>query len=339
MRLKNVRTPQKFDYRFIRNKLIEKHGCTCGYCKAKFFDEKALALDSYYPRSTYPEKQNDEENYVLACHICNAIKSNKLPISVDGGKKNILHPYKDDYSVHMHLGDSGLLVPDTEEGASTIDILKLNREALCQYRRSNPMTWNTLWSEIENPKDNYQTSIKYVEDILKLAVQNKDANVKEYLFRMLYGNVITAMETYLSSTIIQLLRNNEQLKWQFVEKFDWGPESFSLNKIKKEYEEIDIRIITKLGELLYHNLSAITNIYKKTLNIDVFSKKEDMSTLCKAVVIRHDIVHRNGRTPIDKKKRSSKHIIGELEIRELIKAVNKMTKNIQQQIKENNYIV
>lgn len=323
---------KKVNYSQIKDKLIDKYGCTCAYCKVNFFDKSALGLDNYYPRSIYPEKIDDEKNYVLACHICNRVKSAKSPISKDG-KKNILHPYEDDYTMHMHLEGRGLLVPDTQEGESTIQLLNLNREALCIYRDSNPMSWTVKRSDKEDPKKNYQKTIKYIEDILKLASVATTVEVKEYLFKMLYSNIITAMETYLSSTIDRLLCLNEKLKWQFVEKYNWGTRNFPLCEIRKQYDEIDVCIRSELGELLYHNLGKIKIVYKNTLNIDILPQQEDMGALCKAVVIRHDIVHRNGKSS----KKCSSCKIEEKDIRNLIKLVNGMTDNINNQIKDNNY--
>lgn len=46
-----------------------------------------------------------------------------------------------------------------------------------------------------------------------------------------------------------------------------------------------------LNNILYHNSWQIKQIYLKMLSVDL----GDISLLSKSVVIRHDIVHRNGK--------------------------------------------
>lgn len=333
----NVRTKQSqtVDIKLIKEKLIKKHGCTCGYCKAKFFDENFLDLDHFYPRSRYPEKVADVDNYVLSCRYCNIRKSATSPES-EKGERQILHPYIDNYSDHMRMDGCGRLIPVTSAGEFTIKMFNLNRETLCQYRLSNPFEWNVEQSEKENPLKNYQTSIAYVENLLMLTKKIDDPKVKQYSLRLLYGNVITAMETYLSSTLVHLIRHNEKIKWQFVEKYDWNQENVQLRNIRKEYNELDTRILTELGELLYHNIPKIKGIYKSTLDIDIFQEEENMAKICKAVSIRHDIVHRNGQSPVSKKNGCCCEI-KEDDVRGLIQLVSGLTSNINEQIKIKKY--
>ena len=283
-----------------KDKLIKKYGCVCGYCKAELFDGNYFYLDHYYPRSLYPEKEFEEDNCVLACAYCNKIKCSTLPVV--NGKKRILHPYMDDYSAHMHMDGDGKLIFDTPEGESTIEIMKLNRETLCRYRLSNPSFWNKKQLGDDDPTKSYNTSIGYIKKLLAETQKIKDSEIRRYSLRMLYGNVVTVMETFFSSTIVRLIRLNEKLKWRFVEKYDWSQENVQIKNIKKIYEEIDIRILTELGNLLYHNIPKVKNIYKDALGIEFLCEEDCMKQLCSAVGIRHDIVHRNGHTPISKKK-------------------------------------
>lgn len=46
-------------------------------------------------------------------------------------------------------------------------------------------------------------------------------------------------------------------------------------------------------EVMYHNLSKVSKMYTSTFGI-VFPRIDELS---KAVMIRHDLVHRNGKSP------------------------------------------
>ena len=54
---------------------------------------------------------------------------------------------------------------------------------------------------------------------------------------------------------------------------------------------MDSLIISTLSDLVYHNLHKIKSIYKDTIGVDIGNIEE----ISKAIQIRHDIVHRNGK--------------------------------------------
>ena len=79
----------------------------------------------------------------------------------------------------------------------------------------------------------------------------------------------------------------------------------------------------ELRGLMYHNLSKIKPIFKDSMGID-FGEIEE---LCKAVLVRHDIVHRNGKT-----KDGKDIIITKEDIEKLASQVNNFIYNIESQL-------
>ena len=77
--------------------------------------------------------------------------------------------------------------------------------------------------------------------------------------------------------------------------------------------------------LLYHNLPKIKGIYRDTLAVDL----GDIAEASKAVQIRHNLVHRNG-----KNKEGQHFIITKEIISNLIDEIEKFVLNIDQQIKD-----
>lgn len=78
-----------------------------------------------------------------------------------------------------------------------------------------------------------------------------------------------------------------------------------------------------LNSILYHDLPKIKSIYKAYFKVDIGNIKE----LCRAVQIRHDIVHRNG-----KDKDGNELEITEEIVRKLLNDVNVMIQNIGNQL-------
>ncbi len=95
---------------------------------------------------------------------------------------------------------------------------------------------------------------------------------------------------------------------------------------------MNIKVQTKLAEVLYHNLSKVKVMYKKILDIDIIEDNDEMAYLNNAVNIRHDIVHRNGRKNNDGKKEDFHDISLDM-IKDIILHVNKLVESVEEQIK------
>ena len=115
----------------LRDMIRRRDRYKCVYCGIFLGDgfESVGVIDRFQPDRTYPDPQKDITNLVLSCYECNKIKGAKFD-------ERLLHPLKEDYLFHMHEDPTfNILVPSTERGKVTIDILKLNRDTLVHRRR------------------------------------------------------------------------------------------------------------------------------------------------------------------------------------------------------------
>lgn len=136
---------------------------------------------------------------------------------------------------------------------------------------------------------NYISSITELREILRIPHVNQE----EVLLRIIYSNLITNFETYLFDLIINLINSDNNALRSVVEKYG----IFEKAKIEKtnifsEFESLKSSVIAELQKKSFHNLSTVVPLFKNGLSID-FSNK--ISGLQRAIEIRHDIVHRNGR--------------------------------------------
>lgn len=318
----------RIPFQVIREKLIASHGKKCGYCGSEMTFDNILQIDSYLPKSKYPQ-ESGLENYVLSCPICNRIKADKEPID-DKGKVLILHPYKDDYWTEIQINKDGVAEGRTEAGKNTVQMMMLNRPELVSYRLDNIANFIETINDKHTSYEVYTYSINQIENLLKLDIE--ESELKEYFYRMIYANVIASMEAYLSKTIILIVLNNNDMFWKFVNKFDWNKEKVCIEDIKNTYDNMNIKVQTKLAEVIYHNLPKVKAMYKNILAVHILEDNDEMVFLSKAVNIRHDIVHRNGRKNNDGKKEDF-HIISLKMIKNLIIHVNKLVENVEVQIK------
>ena len=99
----------------------------------------------------------------------------------------------------------------------------------------------------------------------------------------------------------------------------------NLSDLYVKKESMPAFVISTLRELLYHDLRKIKPIYHDALGIDL----GDVTELYKAVLVRHDLVHRNG-----KNHEGEDHTITEEMVRELQTTVKALMDSVNNQIEE-----
>jgi hypothetical protein len=144
------------------------------------------------------------------------------------------------------------------------------------------------------------------------------------LNRLLYANVITALEAFLSDFFQTAVGKHPELRRKFVEtnpKFN--KQRFSLSKVFEEHDRIAATVGDFLVKVLWHNLAVVKKMFADTLGIKF---PNEMDGLIKAVLTRHDLVHRNGR-----KKEGGEHSITLDQVDELLKEAETLVSDIEKQ--------
>jgi len=203
-------------------------------------------------------------------------------------------------------------------------------------------TWQKSWQADEREEDytdkdqleailsNTNFSLTFRDEIASLRVLNKlsglDQKAKKTLSRNLYVGVIACLETYLSDAFINTVLSKKDYLSSFFTSFkDFREQKVSMNELPdlaSKQEEIAKKAML---EVIYHNLPKVSKMYEGTLNI-VFPK---ISEIQKCVSIRHDLVHRNGKT-----KEGREISIDSIMVDEVISQVESFISEIDQKLKE-----
>lgn len=116
------------------------------------------------------------------------------------------------------------------------------------------------------------------------------------VWRMIYQSYISALETYLSDTLIGIISNDKNKLICLIGAIgtlrDYPAklievakdESFALTKAK-----------AFLQGFSFHNPPEVSKMYKAVLNLSLFESKEHEEKLIQIIKTRHHIVHRNGK--------------------------------------------
>jgi hypothetical protein len=140
-------------------------------------------------------------------------------------------------------------------------------------------------------RESFDVAITNIDLILCMKVE---LHLLQPLLRLLYANVITALETYLFYFFYAAIQDDNNLFRKFVEMNpDFIKRKMNLSDVFTEYENIDQTVREYLIAISWHNLPRVKPLYEGVLKIKFNDAK--MREILTAVAIRHDIVHRNGK--------------------------------------------
>jgi hypothetical protein len=166
----------------------------------------------------------------------------------------------------------------------------------------------------------FQTSVM---DILSLLAQPIEAPPdKNNLRRLLYINVITILECYLSGFFISRVREDRKLLRKLIETTPtFKEQKLSVSDVFETMEAIDKRADSYLTGLVWHRVKDVSALYERVLGVNFPS---DMQALRNAIAVRHELVHRNG-----KKRDGTEHEISESEIQSVVKLAEAMVEHVE----------
>jgi hypothetical protein len=151
-----------------------------------------------------------------------------------------------------------------------------------------------LVAEIGTITGFYHNFTDAILDIERLLATKVEDSVALCFRRLLYVNVITALETYLSDAFNSTVLNDPALMRRFIETTpDFKAQKVTYSEIFKAAEEAKQKARTYLVDVVWHHIERIKPMYRETLGI---SFPDDAGAIFRAVLTRHDIVHRNGKT-------------------------------------------
>lgn len=114
--------------------------------------------------------------------------------------------------------------------------------------------------------------------------------------RMTFAQSVSVLEAYLGDTLVNAVMSRPESMRRLVAKdIELSEQKLTLVQILDNHEIVSERVEDYLRGLLYHNLAKVEVIYKIALGVEIIPDKELKARLFKAMSIRHDLVHRNGK--------------------------------------------
>jgi len=133
---------------------------------------------------------------------------------------------------------------------------------------------------------------EHIDDIRRLsAVHNNNLLLQQKYMGMLFANVVTTFEIFISDTLIQTIHKNEEYRNNFLNSVNI---KLSIKKLwTVEYKRYWFEIIEKIYSITFSNSKKLNKNFCEVLDINL--SKINIQELEKASETRNDIMHRNGK--------------------------------------------
>ena len=153
---------------------------------------------------------------------------------------------------------------------------------------------NDQFDAITESRINQKTYNKDLDNLKELSqLQRQGDKLKTVLNRQIFINIIGIIETFLSDTFLKLVFAEKHYFQNFVETHpEFKARKFELRDIFKQHKQLENIAKKTILDTIFHNLASVKNMYEDTFKIDF----PNIQKMYKYVMIRHDLVHRNGKT-------------------------------------------
>lgn len=153
---------------------------------------------------------------------------------------------------------------------------------------------NDQFDAITESRINLIVFNKELDNLKELSkLQSEGDGLKRILNRQIFISIIGCVETFLSETFLRLTFEKKDYYQAFVLTHpEFKSRKFELREIFTQQKQLDSIVKKTILDTIFHNLPTIKNMYEDTFSISFPS----ITKIYKYVLVRHDLVHRNGKT-------------------------------------------
>lgn len=149
------------------------------------------------------------------------------------------------------------------------------------------------WDLPTSPAAEFRRSIADALELLESHGAEFDVNTVN---RMVFVSCFAAFEAYLGDTLLKyVLADDDALKRILAKEVELKAVKIDLLTILKDQDIVFNKVTSHFKGLLWHNLKKVDTIYQIAAKFSIFDDPADKTLLFRALPIRHDCVHRNGR--------------------------------------------
>ncbi|KQN34291.1 hypothetical protein ASE92_11815 [Pedobacter sp. Leaf41] len=353
---------KEIDNELKKNLHVVFHG-KCGYCETKIESPEIGTVDRYRPNNGVRDKNEyhqdlywwltfDWENLVYCCKECNQYKASYFPIKgiratdeksdLATEKRMLLNPYQDIPNQHFLYNVSGEIIPITENGLQTIELLRLNRSDLIRLRlEAKRETEHIIYNILEEVNENNRTLLEELKRIYyeespdvgfssykKWVIENEadtDSRVARLLDFEIYNEPgfrdVDEAKRFISGKLYKNIIRNDYFPIEYIQIRNFK----SIDELRVDFKEDDSEKKSWLILLGENGVGKSSILQAISIGLKVDKK-----------VINEDII----RSLIKKRKQTAEIIIKERNSKNIIYTkLTRKTGTIEQDGDFNSYLI
>ena len=169
--------------------------------------------------------------------------------------------------------------------------------------------------------EEYQEAMESHRALLRMGIPEHAEN---RFYGMIFVNLITALEAYLSDAFTGSVLHSESLLRKFVSSTpEFQRRQISLAEIFDSFDNIRHIAEDHLAGVVWHRLDIVMNMYRDTLGV---SFPDDLGAIFRAIHVRHALVHRNGKI------QGEVVVITKRNLEDLAEKIEELIENIEEQL-------
>ena len=199
---------------------------------------------------------------------------------------------------HPELGLMSWGVWEYPEGAENMTESNVGQHILVEdfdfgLQHEEPEPEN--WLEYVPPNSAYRSFLTASAEAIDLLNERGTEEGSSNINRMLFTQQIVILEAYLCDTLIAEVGSDQQAEDRLIAEAEGLSDAkFTLEAIKATPDFAKTKVREYLRDMLYHNLGKVDVLYRIALGIRILPLAADKDSLMRAILLRHDCVHRNG---------------------------------------------
>lgn len=156
------------------------------------------------------------------------------------------------------------------------------------------------WLERQSFHEQYMEFSSELERAIMLLRHSEHGPYIQTSCKLVYAHAVTLLETMISTSVQALVLRDRSFMLNIAKQIETilRGKKFTLLEIAEHPKGVEGVILKSLSELTFHNPATIKNVL--CVLIGDRMKDLDVSPIVPICKVRHDIVHRNGKTIDDK---------------------------------------
>lgn len=176
-------------------------------------------------------------------------------------------------------------------------ILEIDNELRRPYENS---LFRDDFYDLEVSSDYAKNSLDVIDKIENCArsISKFDESEQKIIAKLLYGSVITTLESYLGDAFKYNVFTNDVHYHSFLKNYTFTEKKYefrdlALESIKVNLSNfISLRVKEIINNMIFHRLDFVIPLYKQILNVDL---PKNIMDFREPIQNRHHIFHRNGK--------------------------------------------